>query len=52
MELTETKLRQIILQELNISYTADEEEVREWRDMIERDLLALRETLMNANEAM
>jgi hypothetical protein len=52
MELTETKLRHIILQELNISYAADEEEVREWHDMIERDMLALRETLTNANEAM
>jgi hypothetical protein len=52
MELTETKLRQIILQELNIPYAADEEEVREWHDMIERDISALRETLTNANEAI
>ena len=52
MELTKTKLRQIILQELNIPYAADEEEVREWHDMIERDISALRETLTNANEAI
>ena len=52
MKLTKSKLKQIIKEQLKEVYAADEEEVREWHDMIERDALALRETISNAHEAM
>ena len=57
MKISKSKLKQIIMEALSeTSYgnygSPDKEEVREWYDMIERDMLALRETISNADEAM